>query len=451
MGLASKLAASQGQMPPQGQAPPPQAGANPQQQPPIAQQQQGGFPPQQQQGYPPQQQQGYPPQQGGYPPQQQGRYAQPPPPIPNQQGYPPQQQGGYPYPQHGGAYPQQQGYPPQQGGYPPQQQGGYPPQQQGGYPPQQQGGYRGQPMPMPPQQQGGYPPQQQQGPPPQQGGAQAGNYLQILQRAVQENQLQAFYPPQRLQQLASTIGPQVQQISQQWRIPMELAVDLVRLSLYDIVLFVDDSGSMSFEENGERIDDLKLILQRTAFAGSLFDTNGIEVRCMNNQHAGNGIKTDQQAFQLVSQIRFHGLTPLGTSLRSKVVDPMVLGPAKSGQMDKPVLVITITDGHPAGENSSTIFKIIKDAKARLANSRFGPGAVAFQFAQVGNDLKAREFLAKLDSDREVGAMVDCTSTFEVEQDEMARQGVELTPSTWIVKLLMGAIDRSYDAQDEARR
>lgn len=304
---------------------------------------------------------------------------------------------------------------------------------------------------MPPQQQGGYPPQQQQGPPPQQGGAQAGNYLQLLQRAVQENQLQAFYPPQRLQQLASTIGPQVQQISQQWRIPMELAVDLVRLSLYDIVLFIDDSGSMSFEENGERIDDLKLILQRTAFAGSLFDTNGIEVRCMNNQHAGNGIRNEQQAFQLVSQIRFHGLTPLGTSLRSKVIDPMVLGPAKSGQMDKPVLVITITDGHPAGENSSTIFKVIKDAKARLANSRFGPGAVAFQFAQVGNDLKAREFLAKLDTDREVGAMVDCTSTFEVEQDEMARQGVELTPSTWIVKLLMGAIDRSYDEQDEARR
>lgn len=450
MGLASKLAASQGQMPPQGQAPPaqPQPGAQqqapPAQQPAPPAQQQGGYPPQQQGGYPPQQQQGYPPQQpqGGYPPQQ-GRYAQPPPPIPNQHGYPPQQ-GGYP--------PQQGGYPPQQGGYPPQQAGGYPPQQAGGYPPQQHGGYppygqqRGQPMPMPPQQQQGQPQA-----PPQQGGPQAANYMQILQRAVQENQLQAFYPPQRLQQLASTIGPQVAQISQHWRIPMELAVDLVRLSLYDIVLFVDDSGSMSFEENGERIDDLKLILQRTAFAGALFDTNGIEVRCMNNQHAGNGIRTEQQAFQLVSQIRFHGLTPLGTSLRNKVIDPMVLGPAKAGQMDKPVLVITITDGHPAGENSSTIFKVIKDAKAKLANSRFGPGAVAFQFAQVGNDLKARDFLAKLDTDRDVGAMVDCTSTFEVEQDEMARQGVDLTPATWIVKLLMGAIDRSYDDQDEARR
>jgi hypothetical protein len=41
--------------------------------------------------------------------------------------------------------------------------------------------------------------------------------------------------------------------------PVELALDLAALALYDIVIFADDSGSMAFEENGERIDDLKLI------------------------------------------------------------------------------------------------------------------------------------------------------------------------------------------------
>lgn len=45
-------------------------------------------------------------------------------------------------------------------------------------------------------------------------------------------------------------------------------------------------------------------------------------------------------------------------------------------------------------------------------------------------------------------MVDCTSNFEVEQDEMAKQGVVLDPSTWLVKMMLGAIDPSYDAQDE---
>lgn len=35
-------------------------------------------------------------------------------------------------------------------------------------------------------------------------------------------------------------------------------ISQVKLSLFDIVLYIDDSGSMAFEEGGERIDDLKL-------------------------------------------------------------------------------------------------------------------------------------------------------------------------------------------------
>ena len=45
---------------------------------------------------------------------------------------------------------------------------------------------------------------------------------------------------------------------------MELAIDLAALALYDIVIYADDSGSMAFEEGGERVNDLKLIVGRTA-------------------------------------------------------------------------------------------------------------------------------------------------------------------------------------------
>lgn len=63
-------------------------------------------------------------------------------------------------------------------------------------------------------------------------------------------------------------------LCQAWRVPREIAVDIVRLSLYDIVIYIDDSGSMAFEENGERIKDLELIMQRVAFAATLFDDDG---------------------------------------------------------------------------------------------------------------------------------------------------------------------------------
>ncbi|KAK9323587.1 hypothetical protein V1517DRAFT_319786 [Lipomyces orientalis] len=441
MGLASKLQASG---PPAGYPPP--AGAAPGAAPAVPASSRPGGPPGQAQapapyGQPPPQPYGvYPPQQppAGKPPVAGSPY---PGQQPQQQQYGQNQYGQQPYGrqnQYGQpAYGQQPPYGQPQYGQPPYGQPGYG-QQYGAYPPPQ--GQYGAPPGAPPGAPAGAA-----------GGAPNSNYLSLLQKAVQENGLQAFYPPGSLEAVASRITSQIQQISQLWRLPMEIAVDLVRLALYDIVLYIDDSGSMAFEENGERIDDLKLILSRVAYAAALFDADGIEVRFMNSNILGNGINSEGAASNLVSQVRFAGLTPLGSGLLSKVIDPLVLGPARGGAMKKPILVITITDGQPAGEDSRTVFDVIKGAKRALASSRYGPGAVAFQFAQVGSDLKARQFLGALDTDREVGSMVDCTSNFEVEQDEMARLGVTLTPETWLVKLLMGAIDKSYDTQDEQRR
>lgn len=343
----------------------------------------------------------------------------------------------------GGMPPQQP--PPQFGGFPPQQANsfGTPPPYQQQHHHQSRNVQRSVPPPPshPPPQHQQQQQQQLQPPHPQQ-------VLQILQQCVRENGLEQFYPPRRLEHLAQTIGPQVPQIVSQWQIPPQLAIDLVKLSLYDIILFCDDSGSMAFEENGERIDDLRLIMQRVSYASALFDQDGIEVRFFNSNMEGNNIQSDSQVGQLMGQCKFRGLTPLGTAMKSKVIDPLVLRPASHGRLAKPALILTVTDGHPAGENSNTIFKVVSQTKHHLSRTPYGAGAIAFQFAQVGSDLKARDFLAKLDTDREIGRMIDCTSTYEVEQDEMARKGVELSPSVWIVKLMLGPIDRSYDEQDE---
>lgn len=90
-----------------------------------------------------------------------------------------------------------------------------------------------------------------------------------MQNAVRENNIQAFYSPEQLSRISSTVEPKIIDACKQWRIPREIGDDLARLALYDIVIYADDSGSMSFEENGERIDDLKLILSRAAFVASL--------------------------------------------------------------------------------------------------------------------------------------------------------------------------------------
>lgn len=207
---------------------------------------------------------------------------------------------------------------------------------------------------------------------------------------------------------------------------------------------------MSFEENGERIDDLKLILQKTAFAASLFDSDGIEIRFMNSDVQGNNVRSPQDIDALMQRIQFKGLTPMGTQLKKKVLEPLVVQKARSNQLRKPVLVITITDGQPAGEPEGAVFDAIKYASSELGRTPYGKGAISFQFAQVGNDLKAREFLGKLDNEPGIGELVDSTSNFEVEQDEMSKviPPVDLTPDLWLLKLLLGSIDSSYDTKDE---
>ncbi|WWD22551.1 hypothetical protein CI109_107044 [Kwoniella shandongensis] len=466
MGLAAKLAAAQNNAGVGagggggGGAPPPP----PQQQQSYGQtqhQQSYGAPP-----GPPQQQQSY-----GQQSQGQGGYAPPPgaPPTsasgPGQYGAPggapPQQQGQYGQPQ-GQSYSQSQnpyGQQSQQyygggGGYQGHDQyGGQQQQSQGGALPSQQYGQQP-PAYKPPQGQQGYGAPAAAPPQGGGGGGAASNpqaLLQSLQQCVQDQNIQAFFPPGSLDQIAQRVAQSgaLAKIAEEWKMPLEIASDLVKLSLFDVVLLVDDSGSMLFEENGERIDDLKLILSRVAYATSLFDQDGIQVRFLNNRLEGNNITTEQQALQLVQQVKFSGLTPLGTSLYQKILQPLVLGPAMQNRLQKPVLAIIITDGTPAGEPKDEVFKVIMKTDQDLKRSRYGPDAVSYQFAQVGTDMKSMKFLEELDNHPVIGNLVDCTSNFEAEQAEMMRKsGIELDPNMWLLKLLMGPIDSSYDTKDE---
>ena len=178
---------------------------------------------------------------------------------------------------------------------------------------------------------------------------------------------------------------------------------------------------MQFEDNGERIKDLQLILARVAYAASLFDDDGIQVRFMNREAARvdpralDGIRSEQQAEELVARAKFSGLTPLGTELRAQIIEPLVLQKARSGQLRKPILIITITDGQPAGEGGpdkahEVVYGTILHTGRELSRTPYGKHACMFQFAQVGNDQAARAFLAELDKNEDFGDVVDCTSS-----------------------------------------
>lgn len=159
---------------------------------------------------------------------------------------------------------------------------------------------------------------------------------------------------------------------------------------------------------------MKSILAKVAHATSLFDADGIQVRFLNSNVSGDNIRNEGEVAQLVRQVQFSGLTPLGTSLERKILEPLILNQARQQQLRKPVVVIIITDGAPAGEDRNKINHVIDHARRELSRTKYGPDAVSFSFVQVGTDMASRDFLSQLDSDPTIGKYIDCTSNYELE-------------------------------------
>ena len=73
-------------------------------------------------------------------------------------------------------------------------------------------------------------------------------YRQLLQQTIQEKNIASLFAnPAILDQICAQAPGKVQQLINSWKIEPEIAQDIVKLSLFDIIVFCDDSGSMAFE------------------------------------------------------------------------------------------------------------------------------------------------------------------------------------------------------------
>lgn len=261
----------------------------------------------------------------------------------------------------------------------------------------------------------------------------------------------SFYPSkQQLRAIAERVvaAQAVENIAERWNLPLQMAIKLVKLALFDIVIYVDDSASMERMEGGQRVQQLQHILAQIAFCTSLLDDDGIDIEFINAPFNGKNIRNADQVHDLLFRVQYKYNTRLGTQMRAKILEPFVHA-AQRGQLRKPLVLITITDGEPQGEPRNTIFDVILKTDKELRKTRYGRDAISYQFAQVGNDRQAQDFLSELDEDRRVGDLVDCTSRYELEAEEMMRKTQSpLSREEWLAKLLLGPIDTSYDGRDE---
>ncbi|KAF8454822.1 hypothetical protein BDZ91DRAFT_852904 [Kalaharituber pfeilii] len=209
----------------------------------------------------------------------------------------------------------------------------------------------------------------------------------------------------------------------------QLCHHISKLSLFQMVLLIDDSGSMLWSlrqghENPKRKEYLKATIQRIVeVATCLSNSRGPAVRFFNypqdkeyRHKKAKFSETDgsmdelnvNNLARLLKNNKFRGSSFLSEVLREKVLEPFVFEKVRNRSLDKPILISIITDGAPevrngpeeAGKNSTgqatkNLIDAISDCKKMLTSAGYPESAVAFHIVQIGDDPQADEFLATL--------------------------------------------------------
>lgn len=220
----------------------------------------------------------------------------------------------------------------------------------------------------------------------------------------------------------------------------EMANQFAILSLYDLAILIDDSDSMKYEENGERIKTLQRTLENIASVYGLARDQGIMTVRFLNAPQGKKNVTGKTVKTVLKGHNYGGVTRIGTELKKKILDRFI-----TKDMQKPLLIIIITDGAPEGEATGLLESVIISCITNLAKDGYkGPQSVAFQFSRVGNDTGAQKLIQDLDDHPTVGQYIDCLPVNNRLEDIKDKE------KKWILlsKLLLGAISPYWDSTEE---
>ena len=213
--------------------------------------------------------------------------------------------------------------------------------------------------------------------------------VKVLKACTQDQKLTRFYNEPKLQIIANGLAVRrsVKIIQDKWDLGNSHALAMSKLSLYDVVFLLDDSLSMAIHE--ERRQQAEEIIGLATCSTTLFDSNGIDIRCINGSDRPSSFTDAKKAGEyVINNVKYDAKeTPLGRSMH-QLLDEFVWSPIKKGQFEKPVLVICITDGLPTHDDPPKSHKrgigyidevLIKNRQILLHN-RFSEGAVSFMLA-----------------------------------------------------------------------
>ena len=242
-------------------------------------------------------------------------------------------------------------------------------------------------------------------------------------------------------------------IVQKYNINYDYAFLLRTLEVFDIAMIIDDSSSMRtlsidhshqnvspFDQFSTRWDELKQTVSIIVDLASTLSPDGIDIYFLNRQPLLH-VTDSSQLHDAFSQLP-NGATPIARVLS------YVLNLKRFNIYDRKLLVLIATDGLPTDENGQNDLDGLERV---LLHERYPSIDRMFvTFIACTDDLQVVAYLNQFDKQI---PYVDVLDDYQSERAEvLAVQGKNFPFSygDYVVKLLMGSVDRWFDLLDEKK-
>lgn len=184
----------------------------------------------------------------------------------------------------------------------------------------------------------------------------------------------------------------------------------INVSLHQQVIYCDDSSSMKRDRRWVAQEELvKRIAKITTRI--LPEGEGVALRFINKTVDESPNLTLEDIGNIFYRTSWdpNGDTPIGTFLRSKILQPLVYSTLGQESLKRPLLISVITDGMPSKENKTEFVDAIVECGRKLQAAGYPRESVKFMVGQIGTAQAATKFLDGIRTNTDIAKVVYVTS------------------------------------------
>ncbi|KAJ3536498.1 hypothetical protein NM688_g6829 [Phlebia brevispora] len=262
------------------------------------------------------------------------------------------------------------------------------------------------------------------------------DFVTDLNRFIEESHLETFFPPgSNFMQILTEKAATLRREPTATLGSSENLKRLLRLSLYQSVIYCDDSSSMAVDR---RLPTLRELVKRMVTVSTMIvsENHGVDLYFYNSTSAPRGLAASQ-IDAVFNGIRPSGSSSPGAGLYNKILKPFIQVVNNRG-FDRPLLVTIITSSPPNPEKATSLKGVVMKFKEYLTGAGYDKTAVIYNICQIGDDAKAKDFLRKLKGERDIADVLHCTED-RLDEEYQALRSDERRLDEWLLRVMTAPI------------